>query len=203
MHCCNIACPKCLVAIASDESVPRHKDASRSYLFVCLRKAASGSAIRVRLQLFCLPRQLWVRQSEALATAVRRGVHAPLTPSWSLPKNATCHYGLTRCADARSLSHGAGRGQRQRMLGTTLLQEGDTLGIMGCGIEHIPFFFYASESRERSPCGRSHIQGTPMDRCVKLHERSLVASASMQGSLTQSCNVVHSKYTMQYMSTTM
>ena len=43
-HCCNIACSKCLVAIALDESVPRHKDASQSYLFVCL-KVAPGSAI--------------------------------------------------------------------------------------------------------------------------------------------------------------
>jgi hypothetical protein len=74
-----------------------------------------------------------------LGCAVRRGVHAPLAPSWSSPKHATRHYGLTRCADARAPALRVGRGQRQLPLGTTLRQEGDTFGTRGCGIEHIPF----------------------------------------------------------------
>lgn len=98
-----------------------------------LAKGGNGG----RLQFFCLSHQL--RQSEALAVAVRRGVHAPLTPSWSAPKHATYHYGLTRYTDAQAPAHRAGRGQRQLPLGTTLRQEGDTFGTRGCGIEHIPF----------------------------------------------------------------
>src|SRR5712692_7281160 len=53
-NCCNRDSPKCLVAIASDESVHRHKDALCSYRSVFPRKAALGSAIRVGLEFSAL-----------------------------------------------------------------------------------------------------------------------------------------------------